>query len=167
MLYVVVCPYCGAQLLEILSDLKLTTELIKTEADKTASDQSIDDINYNSLDTGLTAVPKSSKEYKMVDTYLKNTHGKTHHSYSLEIEDLFVVDKSSLPFVDDKDVSPDTTMLLWYVHPHLYQRKVHRTHIKQTLSFYSFQHYLELKATLGVVLPILWNAISHNKSISF
>lgn len=83
------------------------------------------DKNYQSLSCGLETIPKGTGTYKMVQTlvvvqqhllsvnsldrYLKNTHGKTHKQYDLELLDLFEATKEQ-PFDD----SMGNTALLWH-----------------------------------------------------
>jgi len=51
------------------------------------------DQHYLSLDCELAPLSKDSEEFAIIQKYLKNTHGHTHTQYTMEIEDVFVVNK--------------------------------------------------------------------------
>ena len=57
----------------------------------------------------MHALDPASDEYKMIQTYVKNTHGSTHNNYSLEILDAFALEK-------DQPYNPaaGNRQLLWH-----------------------------------------------------
>lgn len=74
------------------------------------------DASYEKLKCGFTPVERTDSQFQMVQDYVKNTHGHTHTQYSLEVLDLFDLDRqgeaekfSSAGFDKDKNVQ-----LLWH-----------------------------------------------------
>ena len=74
------------------------------------------DASYEKLKCGFTPVERTDSQFTMVQDYVKNTHGHTHTQYSLEVLDLFDLDRqgeaekfSSAGFDKDKNVQ-----LLWH-----------------------------------------------------
>lgn len=59
-------------------------------------------------------MPKDSDLFKTINEYLQNTHAKTHNTYTLELDDLFEIDREGedarfAKWADDKN-----RMLLWH-----------------------------------------------------
>jgi poly [ADP-ribose] polymerase len=72
------------QLLDALTDIKIAMAKISA-GEAEASTQALVDINYRSLGVDLAPLAKSSADFKMVDTYVRNTHGQTHTDFQLEL----------------------------------------------------------------------------------
>jgi len=51
------------------------------------------DAHYKQLKTDFEVVERTEDDWKMVQDYIKNTHGDTHRDYSLEMIDLFKVSR--------------------------------------------------------------------------
>ncbi|CAG0896409.1 unnamed protein product [Cyprideis torosa] len=70
--------------------------------------------HYNQLNNELKPLDKSSDEFQMLAEYVKNTHAATHRQYSLEIEDVFTVNRKG----EKKRYRPfealHNKMLLWH-----------------------------------------------------
>jgi hypothetical protein len=49
--------------------------------------------NYQKLKTNIVPVAPEEKEFKMVSKYLRQTHAPSHSQYSLELLDLFKIDR--------------------------------------------------------------------------
>jgi len=77
-------------LLQALGDIEIAMKAIKVD---TKEDVNPIDQHYESLNCHMEPLDKKSKEYDVIQTYLKNTHGFTHRDYTLEIEDVFTVNK--------------------------------------------------------------------------
>lgn len=92
-------------MLELLGDIKTTMTILKEEMEVSMAEE---DRVFQQLDTGIT--PVTSEDRDLIEKYIKNTHGSTHNSYTLELEDAFEVDKSSLP----TKKRPKKRMLLWH-----------------------------------------------------
>ena len=74
------------------------------------------DASYEKLKCGFTPVERTDSQFQMVQDYVKNTHGHTHTQYSLEVLDLFDLDRqgeaekfSSAGFDKNENVQ-----LLWH-----------------------------------------------------
>ena len=50
---------------------------------------------YKKLNTNIRVVRKNEKKYKIIADAIKNTHGETHNNFSLEIDELYEIDKES------------------------------------------------------------------------
>jgi len=55
------------------------------DEDKSDTDTNLIDAHYNKLECKINWVEPNSETYNLIDTYVKNTHAKTHSNYSLEI----------------------------------------------------------------------------------
>ena len=61
----------------------------------------------------LEPVDKTTEEYKIIEKYVKNTHAPTHTAYTLEIVDVFRIDRQGESERFRKDI-PENKMLLWH-----------------------------------------------------
>lgn len=79
------------KMLDNLLEIEIAYSLLKGGS----SDNEIDplDKHYDSLKADIKEIPEDSEEYKIVNDYIKNTHAKTHSSYTLSIQQLFSVDR--------------------------------------------------------------------------
>jgi poly [ADP-ribose] polymerase len=92
-------------LLEALSDIEIAMRVI---SDKGSEDESHIDRHYASLKCQLTPLDKEDEEYKLIELYVNTTHAKTHNQYTLNVLDVFTIDKKS-PYTD-----VGNRMLLWH-----------------------------------------------------
>lgn len=72
------------------------------------------DAQYEAMKVEMEPLEHDSEEFKMIKTYMKNTHAVTHGGYSLELQDVFKVDRDG-----EKDrFKPFSTLhnrqLLWH-----------------------------------------------------
>lgn len=51
------------------------------------------DAHYEQLKTELKPIDQNSEEFKLINDYVQNTHATTHDQYSLEVLDVFTVDR--------------------------------------------------------------------------
>ncbi|XP_071962763.1 poly [ADP-ribose] polymerase 1-like isoform X2 [Antedon mediterranea] len=74
-----------SEMLANLLDIEVAYSLLKGGSE--GGDESKDpiDIHYNSLKCKMEVVEKGSDEFEMIETYVENTHAKTHRSYSLKV----------------------------------------------------------------------------------
>lgn len=79
------------QMLDSLMDMEIAYNLMKSDT----ADSDVDpiDSHYAKLNTDISLVPKDSEGFKTIQKYVENTHGETHSSYTLEIEDVFKVSR--------------------------------------------------------------------------
>lgn len=77
------------EMLESLMEMELAYGLLNE--DDADSEKSPIDGHYEQLKTDIAPIPHDSEEFALLKEYVKNTHGKTHSNYTLEIEDIFKV----------------------------------------------------------------------------
>ncbi|XP_067931364.1 poly [ADP-ribose] polymerase 2-like [Watersipora subatra] len=92
-------------LLEAFGDIEIAVNVLKM------GDSNIHPVDrkYLSLECDLEPMDKSCDIYKLLKSYLLNTHGSKHSRYSIELLDIFQIDK-------DQPSGPDVgnKMLLWH-----------------------------------------------------
>ena len=76
-------------MLDVLSDMQLTIKMLRQQ--KEGGEDAVFK-NYKSLKTEIVSV-EDGEERKLIDTYLQNTHAPTHTNYTLELIDLFRVQR--------------------------------------------------------------------------
>ncbi|XP_057375283.1 poly [ADP-ribose] polymerase 1-like [Daphnia carinata] len=76
-------------MLESLMEIEVAFNLLKTG--DAVKDKNPIDAHYEKLNTEIEVLDKSSEEFKLIETYAKNTHGATHTRYTLEVEEVFKV----------------------------------------------------------------------------
>ncbi|TPX43361.1 hypothetical protein SeLEV6574_g05106 [Synchytrium endobioticum] len=79
------------EMCEILSDIQIATTILKNNGNEVTENPL--DANYHSLKTELNPIDTNSHEFKLIEDYVKNTHGATHGEYVLQVEDVFEVKK--------------------------------------------------------------------------
>lgn len=72
------------------------------------------DESYKKLNSDLREVPNSSKEFKQIADYVKSTHGPTHTSYRLELQDLWSVERADESSRFAPHAEDPNRMLLWH-----------------------------------------------------
>jgi len=95
-------------LLEIESAMSLLNSTIEGSTDDPL------EANYRKLQARIVPVLRSDKAWKMVENYVTNTHGATHSQYSLELVDLFDVDRDGESSRFDKFSKLHNRQLLWH-----------------------------------------------------
>ncbi|KAI9005294.1 poly polymerase catalytic domain-containing protein [Gaertneriomyces semiglobifer] len=97
------------EMVEALGDIQIATTLLSHTAAN--HDKNPIDLQYESLKADLHHVDPSSETFKLVNTYLKNTHAATHSNYALEIEDVFTVGRHG---EDERFNQLPNRQLLWH-----------------------------------------------------
>ncbi|KAG8099933.1 hypothetical protein GUJ93_ZPchr0013g36640 [Zizania palustris] len=77
------------KMLEALQDIEIASKLVGFDSD---NDESLDD-KYKKLQCAITPLAHDSEDYKLVEKYLLNTHAPTHKDWSLELEEVFLLDR--------------------------------------------------------------------------
>ncbi|XP_074589345.1 poly [ADP-ribose] polymerase 1 [Curcuma longa] len=98
------------KMLEALNNIEIASRLVGFDRD---DDMSLDE-KYEKLQCGITPLSHDSEDYQLVKKYLLNTHAPTHKDWSLELEEVFVLEREGecakcAPFKDMKN-----KMLLWH-----------------------------------------------------
>ncbi|KAK7336847.1 hypothetical protein VNO77_17397 [Canavalia gladiata] len=99
------------KMLEALQDIEIASRLVGFDAN---SDDSIDD-NYKKLHCDISPLPHDSEDFCLIEKFLHNTHAPTHTDWSLELEDVFSLEKEGefdkfAPYRDKLG----NRMLLWH-----------------------------------------------------
>ncbi|ORY32440.1 PARP-domain-containing protein [Rhizoclosmatium globosum] len=97
------------RMVEALGDIQITTTLLSSKLDRTVNPV---DGKFSSLNIGMTRIDKSSDVFELVERYTKNTHGHTHSSYKLAVEEVFELEKSDQ--FDEFGKSLHNHKLLWH-----------------------------------------------------
>ena len=61
----------------------------------TSADTDPIDAHYAKLKTDISVIPKDSEGFKTIQEYVQNTHGETHSSYTLEIDQVFKINRKA------------------------------------------------------------------------
>eukprot|EP00906_Rhabdomonas_costata_P030165 RCo042596 len=81
------------KMMDALMELEVTTSVISSAASSSPAQEHPIDTNYKKLKCELVPVPRDAEEFKLVSDYVANTHGHTHTMYTLELQDLFRLDR--------------------------------------------------------------------------
>uniref|UniRef100_A0A9J8B1P1 Poly [ADP-ribose] polymerase n=1 Tax=Cyprinus carpio carpio TaxID=630221 RepID=A0A9J8B1P1_CYPCA len=79
------------QMLDNLLDIEVAYSLLRGGVEDNEKDPI--DINYEKLKTKIEVVDKSSSEAQLIQQYVKNTHAATHNTYTLDVEEIFKIDR--------------------------------------------------------------------------
>lgn len=77
------------KMLDSLLEIEIAYSLLKGSKGDAEKDPL--DLHYESLKADIHEIEKSSEEFLMIKEYVKNTHAKTHGSYSLDLDEVFSV----------------------------------------------------------------------------
>ncbi|XP_064402675.1 poly [ADP-ribose] polymerase 1-like isoform X3 [Halichondria panicea] len=80
------------QMLDNLLEIEVAYSLLKQE-DGVSGGKDPLDLHYEQLKTKMDVLPKGSDEFSMLQEYVSNTHAVTHSQYSLEVLEVFKVDR--------------------------------------------------------------------------
>uniref|UniRef100_A0A671NI15 Poly [ADP-ribose] polymerase n=1 Tax=Sinocyclocheilus anshuiensis TaxID=1608454 RepID=A0A671NI15_9TELE len=100
------------QMLDNLLDIEVAYSLLRGGVEDNKKDPI--DINYEKLKTKIEVVEQSSSEAQLILQYLKNTHAATHNTYTLDVEEIFKIDREgeSQRFRPFKELQ--NRQLLWH-----------------------------------------------------
>ncbi|XP_067274128.1 poly [ADP-ribose] polymerase 1 [Pseudorasbora parva] len=79
------------QMLDNLLDIEVAYSLLRGGVEDNKKDPI--DINYEKLKTKIEVVDKSSNEAELIQQYVKNTHAATHNTYTLDVEEIFKIER--------------------------------------------------------------------------
>lgn len=100
-------------MVEALRDIEIASKLIGSTG--TDTDEDPLDLNYKKLQCEIVPVPHESADFELVKRYLEKTHAPTHKDWSLELEDVYAVDRQgeSEAYAAQKE-KLGNRMLLWH-----------------------------------------------------
>lgn len=76
-------------MLDSLKEIECAYSLLRSSTGGAEKDPI--DSHYESLKTKIEPVDQKSEEWDLINQYTKNTHGKTHMSYDLDVEDVRLI----------------------------------------------------------------------------
>ncbi|KAL9227702.1 hypothetical protein vseg_003357 [Gypsophila vaccaria] len=99
------------KMLEALQEIEIASRLVGFDVD---SDDTLDE-KYNKLRCNMVPLLHDSEEYRLIERYLLNTHAPTHTDWSLELEEVFSLERKG----DSDKFAPlrqklGNRMLLWH-----------------------------------------------------
>lgn len=99
------------KMLEALQDIEIASRLVGFDVD---NDDSLDE-KYEKLRCGISPLPHDSEDYRLIEKYLQTTHAPTHTDWSLELEEVFSLEREgeSDKFAPYRE-KLGNRMLLWH-----------------------------------------------------
>lgn len=99
------------KMLDALQDIEIASRLVGFDSE---DDESLDD-KYKKLHCDIAPLPHDSEDYRLIEKYLHSTHAPTHKDWSLELEEVFALDREGefdeyAPYRDKLK----NKMLLWH-----------------------------------------------------
>jgi poly [ADP-ribose] polymerase len=79
------------EMLDNLLEIEVAYSLLKSGSDEAGEDPI--DAHYKKLNCSIGVLDKSSSEFGVIEKYVHNTHATTHNLYSLELLDVFKIDR--------------------------------------------------------------------------
>lgn len=79
------------EILDNLIELEIAFSMLQEDTD---DDLNPVDAHYDQLKTELEPIDHKSEEFVLINQYVQNTHAATHNAYSLEVVDVFKVNRS-------------------------------------------------------------------------
>ncbi|XP_059660381.1 poly [ADP-ribose] polymerase 1 [Cornus florida] len=77
------------KMLEALQDIEIASRLVGFDAE---NDDSLDE-KYKKLCCDIAPLPHNSEDYLLIEKYLQTTHAPTHTDWSLELEEVFSLER--------------------------------------------------------------------------
>ncbi|PQQ17792.1 poly [Prunus yedoensis var. nudiflora] len=77
------------KMLEALQDIEIASRLVGFDAD---TDDSLDE-KYRKLRCDIDPIPHDSEDFQLIKKYLLTTHAPTHTDWSLELEEVFALER--------------------------------------------------------------------------
>lgn len=78
------------KMLEALQDIEIASRVVGFDVD---SDESLDD-KYKKLNCEILPLDHDSSDFKLIEKYLLTTHAPTHKDWTLELEEVFAVERA-------------------------------------------------------------------------
>ncbi|KAL5796559.1 hypothetical protein ACOSQ2_001379 [Xanthoceras sorbifolium] len=78
------------KMLEALQDIEIASRLVGFDVD---NDDSLDE-KYKKLHCDIAPLPHDSEEFRLIEKYLLTTHAPTHTDWSLELEEVFSLERA-------------------------------------------------------------------------
>lgn len=102
--------------LDELSNITVAAKIVKDTSTKKAKSEihPLDGV-YNQLKTKIKPLDPQSAEWKVIQDYVHNTHAPTHSNYTVELLDIFEIEREGERDVYENSFGKlDNKMLLWH-----------------------------------------------------
>lgn len=76
------------EMLDSLLEMEVAYSLLKTTKEDENTELHPIDLHYSKLNAEIEVLDRTSKEFELLQIYVKNTHAATHTQYELEIMDV-------------------------------------------------------------------------------
>ena len=89
------------ELLEALSDIKRAMKAMDDEEDEAKDKDEVKevpnpiDLQYKRLNVNLEPLDQTGDDFKLIEKYIQSTHGSTHKSYQMDVEEIFICEKDA------------------------------------------------------------------------
>ena len=80
-------------MLDNLLEIEVAYSLLSSSTEESGVDPI--DAHYSKLNCDIKVLDKKSEEFQIIEKYTKNTHAATHNLFSLELEDVFKIDRKT------------------------------------------------------------------------
>ncbi|OTF81933.1 hypothetical protein BLA29_003361 [Euroglyphus maynei] len=101
------------EMLESLLEIELTYEIISNN-DNSNKNEDLIDYNYRKLKAEILPIDRNDDDFKLIEKYIENTHAKTHNFYTLEIINIFRLNREGEAERFSKYKNNSNRMLLWH-----------------------------------------------------
>ena len=103
------------EVVEALMQLEVATSMLKSDkGSEKAKVKDAVDVHYEKLNTNMKCIERDSETFKLINTYLQNTHASTHRQYDLELVDLFEIERDGEFDRYKKHTADENRQLLWH-----------------------------------------------------
>ncbi|CEM03092.1 unnamed protein product [Vitrella brassicaformis CCMP3155] len=99
------------EMLESLAEIEIAKHVLKEASD---IDEHPADIHYRSLKTEIRPLEPSDTMHKLIVSYVKKTHGKTHMMWDLKVQNIFEIARQGEEKRFGKHQNNHNRMLLWH-----------------------------------------------------
>ncbi|KAJ7630425.1 poly polymerase catalytic domain-containing protein [Roridomyces roridus] len=109
------------ELVDALGDMEIASKLMAANAQKGSDGKPVNPLDSHFLQLGLTGmepVARTSSEFKVLEEYVRDTHGQTHMHIKAKVKNVFRVERASETAAFKKggfdQVGDGERMLLWH-----------------------------------------------------
>jgi hypothetical protein len=102
------------EMIDNLLEIEIAYSMLDDSNNTIEGDEHPIDGHYKKLKCDLESVDQNSKEFHLIEEYMKKTHAKTHDQYSLKLRELFKTSRKGEYDRFQKFQTLDNHQLLWH-----------------------------------------------------
>jgi len=102
------------ELVEALSEIEVANRLLSGDKKQAHVDRHPIEKHFDLLKCDLQHVDNETHEFELIERYVQSTHASTHNAYSLQVENVFKLDRSGASQRFEKFEQSDNRMLLFH-----------------------------------------------------